>query len=176
MPKIELDGLTIRCATDFATIALSSLTDEPLSGSANILLTTVGRADNTDIAFDKEHTRVEDFGRGPVLIEVIQAVIALKTDRPNMRVWGGNGRRLPRGNAAGRTCGRRADLHDRRLDVSFDVLPDLSPIAFHDLGRGEGFKMSSMESDDPSETLRRIVRCFFAGKLPIGHPNTSGIR
>ena len=38
---IQLDGLALESATDFATIALSSLTDDPLERSASMLLTAV---------------------------------------------------------------------------------------------------------------------------------------
>ncbi len=49
---IYLQGLALEVATDFAVIALSSLTDDPLHVSSSILLTAVGRCDNTDAQYD----------------------------------------------------------------------------------------------------------------------------
>jgi hypothetical protein len=83
---IRLDGLELESGTDFATIALSSLTDDPLERSTSILLTAVGRADNTGAAYDEAHTRQLDFGHAPVLIEPIQAKLRLKTEHSNLKV------------------------------------------------------------------------------------------
>jgi len=88
---IQLTGLEFEVVTDFATIALSSLTDDPLEQSASILLTAVGRCDNTDAAYNAGHTLLDPvstqpFGHPPVLIEPIQAKIHLKTNRSNLKV------------------------------------------------------------------------------------------
>jgi hypothetical protein len=83
---IKLRGLDLDVKTDFAAIALSSLTDEPLERSDSILLTAVGRCDNTDAAYDENHTRQLNFGRAPVLIEPIAAVVRLATERANLKV------------------------------------------------------------------------------------------
>lgn len=83
--RIDLSGLQVKSDTDFAVIAMSSLTDAPLSKSNNILLTTVGRAENTDAKFDGD--LLVDYGKPPVLVEVIEAEIALKTEEENLVVW-----------------------------------------------------------------------------------------
>jgi hypothetical protein len=49
--EVAMNGMKVRSKTDFAVIALSSLTDAPISTSDNILMTTVGRAQNTDAKF-----------------------------------------------------------------------------------------------------------------------------
>jgi len=82
---IKLKGLTISSKTDFAVIAMSSLTDSPINKSNNILLTTVGRAKNTDAKFEGE--QMLDYGRPPILIEVIEVDIELETERKDLRVW-----------------------------------------------------------------------------------------
>jgi hypothetical protein len=88
---VRLHGLELDIQTDFAVIALSSLTDDPLERSASILLSAVGRCDNTAAAYNPEHTLLDPaspqpFGRPPVLIEPIQAKIRLATHRPNLKV------------------------------------------------------------------------------------------
>lgn len=84
---VSLNGLKLDVKTDFATIAFSSLTDEPIEKSESILLTAVGRCENTGAKFNEQHTQMLDFGRPPVLIEVIEAEIELKTEIPHLKVW-----------------------------------------------------------------------------------------
>ena len=83
----KLTDLTIRCSNDFATIALSSLSDQPIHSSDNILLTAIGRADNTGAVYNEEHTSLIQDGHAPVLIDVIEAEIQIRTDRKNLFVY-----------------------------------------------------------------------------------------
>ena len=84
--EITLNNLKINAKTDFATIALSTLTDDPISNSENMLLTTVGRADNTNAEYNEDHTLHIEVGHGPILVEVIEATIEITTDVKNLRV------------------------------------------------------------------------------------------
>jgi len=83
----SLEGLEIKAKTDFATIALSSLTDAPISESESLLLTAVGRSDNAGAEYDEDHKQQFDVGHAPVLIEPIEAEIALTTSCPHLKVW-----------------------------------------------------------------------------------------
>ena len=82
---IELDGVNITCETDFATIAMSSLDENDITSSENILLTAVGRAENT--GFKTSGDLVVDIGKPPVLIEVIESDIEIKTHVDGLVVW-----------------------------------------------------------------------------------------
>lgn len=84
---ISLTGLGLHVKTPFATIALSSLTDDPIESSDTLLLTAVGRSDNTDAEYDEDRTHQLRFGHGPILIEPIEAKVALTTAHPNLKVW-----------------------------------------------------------------------------------------
>lgn len=95
--EVKLADATIHAATDFATIAISSLTDDPISNSTNMLLTAVGRAENTNCKYNEDHTQVLDTGHGPILVEVIEARIKIKTDKRNLRVMSIN----PQGSVTG---------------------------------------------------------------------------
>ncbi len=86
--RIELDGMSIDCKTDFAVIAASSLTNDSLDTTDNILLTAVGRAENTDAKFEGE--QMLEYGRPPILVEVIEADIELRTDKTTLAVWAVN--------------------------------------------------------------------------------------
>ncbi|MDD4772832.1 MAG: hypothetical protein PHZ09_04425 [Eubacteriales bacterium] len=79
---VRLKDMTFDCKTDFAVLALSSLTDVPLGETDNILFTAVGRAKNTDAVFEGEV--MKEYGKPPVLIEVIEAEIAFGTSQKNL--------------------------------------------------------------------------------------------
>ncbi|MBD3242511.1 MAG: hypothetical protein GF331_18120 [Chitinivibrionales bacterium] len=83
---IALNGVKLTCETDFATIAMSSLTDDPIGKADNLLLTAVGRADNTDVKYNEEHTVQLDCGRGPILVQSIVADIEIETEVAGLEV------------------------------------------------------------------------------------------
>ena len=87
---IELDGLKLECETDFAVVALSSLTDAALADSDNILLTAVGRADNSGAKYNSDHSLQYDIGHPPVMAEVIEVSVELTTNQTGFRIAGIN--------------------------------------------------------------------------------------
>jgi hypothetical protein len=93
---IQLNGLKMDVKTPFATIAVSSLTDETIEKSNRLLLTAVGRAENTDFVYNILHTKMLDRGHGPILVEPIEADIELETDISELKVWaiGADGKRI----------------------------------------------------------------------------------
>ncbi len=84
---VELQDAKFSINTPFATIILTSLTEKPLCESSNILLTAVGRADNTGAKYNEDHTERLAIGHEPILIEVIEAQIELKNVHKDLRVW-----------------------------------------------------------------------------------------
>lgn len=85
---ITLNGMTVDSETDFGVVAVSSLTDDPICKSDNMLLSAIGRARNAGTMFDGE--KLIDYGHGPIQAEVIHADIAIQTEKENLRVWGVN--------------------------------------------------------------------------------------
>ena len=81
----EVTDFAVDCKTDFACITLSSLTNDPINHSNNMLLTAVGRARNHGAQFDGE--KMIDAGTGPIEIECIRSEIEIKTDRKYLEVW-----------------------------------------------------------------------------------------
>ncbi len=79
--------LEVTVDNEYAVIALSSLTEAKISSSDNLLLTTVGRAENTGFMLNDDKTKVLDTGRPPIQVEVIKAKISLQTDQANLTVW-----------------------------------------------------------------------------------------
>ena len=84
--EIKLKGLTIRCRTPHAVIALSSLTDAPLVESDNILLTALDNCDNTGGEYNDDHTIQYSNGHGPVEAAVVVADIEFETQVTQLRV------------------------------------------------------------------------------------------
>lgn len=88
-PKLKFDGMSIQSQTYFGVIAMSSLTDAPLTESDNILLSAIGKVRNTDQA--TEGSNLKEFGKAPIMAELIQATIKLRTPYgKDMKVWGVN--------------------------------------------------------------------------------------
>ena len=86
--ELKLNDMTVDCLTDFGVVALSSLTDAPITASDHMLLTTIGRARNTGAQFDGE--KMIDVGHAPIVSEVIEADIAIRTEQTSLRVWAVN--------------------------------------------------------------------------------------
>ena len=84
--EIRLSGMTIRCTSPFCVIAASSLSDAPLSESDNILLSAVGRVDNTNAKYNDNHTIQYSKGHGPIEAEVIVAEIEIDTKLSGFRI------------------------------------------------------------------------------------------
>lgn len=86
---VEVDGMVVDCKTDFAVIALSSLSDCPIERADNMLLSAIGRCRNSGGQFDGD--KMLDVGHPPILAEVIQADIAIRTELGDrLKVWGVN--------------------------------------------------------------------------------------
>lgn len=87
---LKLTDFEVTVKNDFATVALSSLTDAPINKSPNLLLTTVGRATNSDEEYNEDHTAVTKDGHAPVLIDVIEGDIRIRTENDRLAVWAVN--------------------------------------------------------------------------------------
>jgi hypothetical protein len=51
-----------------------------------MLLTAVGRAENTGSRYNEDRSRQLDPGHGPVQVEIIEASFKIKTDKTRLRV------------------------------------------------------------------------------------------
>jgi hypothetical protein len=84
--EIALTDMSVDVKTDFATVAVSSLTNEPINSSDNLLLTAVGRAENTGSKYNEDRTVQLDPGHDPIQVEIIEAVFKIKTDKTKLLV------------------------------------------------------------------------------------------
>lgn len=100
---VSLSGMKVNCKNDYAVIAVSSLNNNlDLNQTDSILLTAVGKVENTDMKQSlapeevqkndglAPYMQMDDFGKPPILCEVIEAEIELETVRRNMVIWAVN--------------------------------------------------------------------------------------
>jgi hypothetical protein len=90
--RIELDGLSIDCQTEFAAVTATSLDGAPIGRSRRVLLTSVARAENTAQGFWPPTPEQRSWshmswmlpaeGRLPVIAEPVQAKLRLKVPGP----------------------------------------------------------------------------------------------
>jgi len=101
--EIVIKGMKVKCDSEYATIALTSLNNDlDLEHTDAMLLTAMGDAQNTDmkVAPAPEGKDVGmgkgpvyqllDYGKPPIVCEVIEAEISIKTDRRNLVCWSVN--------------------------------------------------------------------------------------
>ena len=84
--KLKTADMIVDCDSLFATVALSSLTDAPIRNSNRLLLTAVGRAENTVFTYNLLRNRKTTDGVGPILIDPIRAAVSIQTTRRDLQV------------------------------------------------------------------------------------------
>ena len=100
---VQLDGITVSCRNDYAVIALSSLNNAlEIARSDSMLLTAVASVENsgqkmspapqewqTDPALPP-YMQMDDPGHAPILCEVVEADIRIRTAYRSLLVWSVN--------------------------------------------------------------------------------------
>ncbi len=84
--SIKTAAATFDIATPFASVVLSSMTDEPIISSTKMLLITAARAQNTGRVANLSARRITDDGKGPVLCEPVTGKIAINTTHARLSV------------------------------------------------------------------------------------------
>lgn len=118
---IELNGLTVNAYTDFGVIAMSSLTNDPIEKSNNILISAIGRARNSGAQFDGD--KMIELGHAPIMAEVVAADIHLKIENGDkLKVWGVN--------AEGYYAGKCPATYEDGV-LSFRIGDELNPACYY---------------------------------------------
>ena len=91
--------MTVDCRNQYATIAVSSLNNDlDIGKTDSMLLTAVGVVENTDMKMSlapesvqkyngyAPYMQMDDFGKAPIICEVIEADISIQTDRTDLYV------------------------------------------------------------------------------------------
>ncbi len=74
----ELPAATLQVKTPFVSLLLTPLDDRPLADSSHILLTAMARDKQTGTQYSADGTQLLKAGNPPLLMEPVQATIALK--------------------------------------------------------------------------------------------------
>ncbi|MFQ6131637.1 MAG: hypothetical protein ACE5R4_06345 [Armatimonadota bacterium] len=74
---VELGELRVVCRTPFASVTVIALDGKRLESSKRLLITAVARSENTGQAYYRNHTRVPELGRLPVLAEPVDCDLTL---------------------------------------------------------------------------------------------------
>lgn len=110
--KICLNDMWVDCKNDYAVAVLSSLNNDlPIHESDSMLLTVMGRVENTDMKMSvapddiqpkdgkPPYLHMDDYGKPPIICEVIEGELAIRTDRRDLRCWSVNAEGLYAGTA-----------------------------------------------------------------------------
>jgi hypothetical protein len=96
-----LKNLAADVTNHFGAIVLSSLDGKPLARSDRMLLTAGSRVANTGMEWNQEHTKLQNQGGSPSLIEPIAGILTLRNIEPantvSVAALGGSGK--PQGEA-----------------------------------------------------------------------------
>ena len=65
---------------------MTSLTDDPIGDSTKLLVSAVGRAENTGMKYNVLRTRVTSSGDGPILMEPVNATLAIEAAQDDLIV------------------------------------------------------------------------------------------
>ena len=84
--KVSTRDLAAQASTVFCAIVVSSLSDAPIRSSERLLLTAVGRAENSGFAYSVTRSKRLAAGTGPILIDPVQAIIGLRHERRDLAV------------------------------------------------------------------------------------------
>ena len=97
VPEIALRDVTLRLGNPFGAVVVTSLDGEDVRDSRHLLVTAVGRAENTGAAYNLTHTKLKEKGSAPILAEPIAGQVALTTSQVRFHVFAldPNGSRRP---------------------------------------------------------------------------------
>ncbi|HIE09279.1 MAG TPA: hypothetical protein EYP65_05465 [Armatimonadetes bacterium] len=84
---MDLSATGFEIETDFAVVAVSSLTNSPIRESGSLLVTAVGRVENKGQKFNVFHNRLIFGGGEPILVEPIYGRVIVKTSRRDLKCY-----------------------------------------------------------------------------------------
>lgn len=75
---IELSEVTIEVENEFGVVAVTSLDGKAIRESRHVLVSAVGRAENTGTVYNLTRTELREHGEGPILIEPIKGQVEIR--------------------------------------------------------------------------------------------------
>jgi hypothetical protein len=84
--KKVLKNLSATVENKFCSIILTSLDDQPISSSKNLLLVATARSGNTGMIWNEKSTSLSNWGSAPTVIEPVRGKVALRNLEPLKRI------------------------------------------------------------------------------------------
>ncbi|MFB3882323.1 MAG: cellulase family glycosylhydrolase [Armatimonadota bacterium] len=84
---IKLRDVRLEIETPFAVVAVSSLDGQPIEHSRHLLVTAVGRVENTGMVLNLTRTELRESGSGPVLCEPVLGTAHIGTRERGFRLY-----------------------------------------------------------------------------------------
>jgi hypothetical protein len=122
---INTDLLSLETPTEFGSVIVSSLTEEPIARSDRLLITAVGRAENTGMEYGPNHDRTVKIGGPPVIMDPLRGTLSIRREGSRLpRVYRLNNAALRDGTVAATIEGGflRIPLEANRLTVWYEVV------------------------------------------------------
>jgi hypothetical protein len=92
--NISLKDVSFAAQTNFCSLALVSLDNQPLAQSKRLLLTAAARIENKGQKYNESKTQLKEVGRAPILVEGVEAKVVLKRAPSAVYALDINGKRL----------------------------------------------------------------------------------
>jgi hypothetical protein len=120
---IDLSDVSVSIANDFAVVAVTSLDGLDIAASERLLVTAVGRAENTGMVYNLTHTQLHDAGAGPILVEPLSGQVAIGSLHPELFVYavGPDGTRTSLGSEEATPDGIVVDLSSSAGTIYYEV-------------------------------------------------------
>jgi hypothetical protein len=96
---LKMRDASMRVETPFAAVMVTSLDGAAVRDSRHLLVTAVGRAENTGQVFNLTRTELKQTGSGPILIEPVSGQVTLRSSQRAFAVYarGADGSSTPLG-------------------------------------------------------------------------------
>jgi hypothetical protein len=125
--KLSVGPVTLESPTEYGSVIVSSLTDEPLTRSKRLLVTTVGRAENSGLVYGPTRDTILEPGRAPIMMDPVRGALRLRREGgPALKVFrlDGVGRRAE--TLTSRRVGEALalTLEERRLTLWYEAVAE----------------------------------------------------
>jgi hypothetical protein len=108
-----LKNISVTAENEFCSIIVTSLNEEPISGTQSLLLVATARSANQDMTWNEDRTSLSDWGSAPTVIEPVRANVTVRNIKPAE-----NAEAIPL-DGAGKRIGR--SIRARMLDNGFEI-------------------------------------------------------
>jgi hypothetical protein len=122
---ITTETFTLATPTEFGSVIVSSLTDAPIISAPHLLVTAVGRGENSDMVYGPNRDRVLDPGQAPVVMDPLTGTLNIqRTDARVPHVYRLDNAGLRDGEVAATLAGGflKIPLDSDRLTLWYEIV------------------------------------------------------